>query len=202
MIGSRVVAEAQRRGHAVTAVVRALEKAPAEAAAVRVADVLVQSELVAALEDHAAVVSAVGGAASGRPDVVVTAARVLLAAMPVAGVSRLVVVGGAGSLLRADGTRVVDGDDFPDAWKPASLAQCDALEVYRRAGDDVDWTYISPAEEIAPGERLGRYSIGADDVIADDAGRSRISAEDYAAAVVDAVGSGEHLRRRIAVAYT
>ena len=63
------------------------------------------------------------------------------------------------------------------------MAHRDALEIYRQS--DIDWTYFSPAIFIEPGERTGKYRVGGDEVLMDSTGQSRISAEDYALAMLD-----------------
>ncbi|HLZ57791.1 MAG TPA: NAD(P)H-binding protein, partial [Ktedonosporobacter sp.] len=110
-----------------------------------------------------------------------------------------IVVGGAGSLEVAPGLHLVDTPDFPAAWKPTALAHRDALEVYRKA--NLDWTYVSPAALIAPGERTGTYRTGTDKLLTDEKGESRISAEDYAIAILDEVEHPHFIRRRFTVAY-
>ena len=89
--------------------------------------------------------------------------------------------------------------------RPAQLAplgQREALAVYRSgAADDVDWTYVSPAAVIGPGERTGRYRTGTDQLLVDAQGESRISYDDFAAAVLDELERPQFVRRRMTVAY-
>jgi putative NADH-flavin reductase len=108
-------------------------------------------------------------------------------------------VGGGGSLEVAPGLQLVDTPEFPDAWKLVALAARDALGRYRQA--DLDWTYFSPPAVIEPGTRTGHYRVGTDQLMTDAHGRSRISAEDFAAAMIDELEQAKHLRRRITVAY-
>jgi putative NADH-flavin reductase len=108
------------------------------------------------------------------------------------------VVGGAGSLEVAPGVQLVDAPDFPAEWRAPALAHRDALAVYRTA--DIDWTYFSPAAILEPGERTGRYRTGRDQLLTNADGKSRISAEDFAVALLDEVERPRHLRERITVA--
>jgi putative NADH-flavin reductase len=110
------------------------------------------------------------------------------------------VVGGAGSLEVAPGQAAADQPGFPDAYLPEALAHRDVLAFYRTV-DDLDWTYVSPAAEIAPGERTGRFRIGGDLMLTDAHGNSRVSAEDYAIAFVDELEKDAHPRARMSVAY-
>jgi hypothetical protein len=167
-------------------------------------DVADAGSVAAAVAGHDAVISAVGGPppAAGTPPLVVRAADALLAALPRAGVDRLLVVGGAGSLLTPEGVRLIDRPEFPAAWRPAADAQVQALARYRAAADTpVVWSYLSPADVIEPGERTGDYVLGEDHAVLDAAGHGRISAEDYAAALIDELESPAHPRRRFTVGY-
>ncbi|MBM9467911.1 NAD(P)-dependent oxidoreductase [Nakamurella leprariae] len=120
-----------------------------------------------------------------------------------AGVDRYVVIGGAGSLRGPDGTQLVDGPDFPAAIKPGATAARDYL-VELADEPILDWTYVSPAVEMgphSPGERRGSYRLGDDEPVLDAEGRSRISVQDLAVAVVDELENPAHSRRRFTVGY-
>jgi uncharacterized protein len=97
--------------------------------------------------------------------------------------------------------RLVDSPGFPPEYKPEALEQAAALDVYRTSGGDVDWTYISPAAEIGPEERTARYRTDENSLLVDAEGRSTISFEDYAKAVVDEIEHPTHSRARMSVAY-
>jgi putative NADH-flavin reductase len=200
-IGSRVLAEALKRGHAVTTVTRDPSKVAASPGVTAVkGDALDPTSLAEAAKGHDAVVSAFSPGGD-EPSRVVDAARAHIAALPKAGVKRVVVVGGAGSLEVAPGVQVVDTPQFPEAWKGIALAHRDALEVYRKEGGGLEWTYFSPPALIEPGERTGTFRTGTDQLLADDKGQSRISAEDYAIALVDELESPKHVRGRFTAAY-
>ncbi|MFI0482164.1 NAD(P)-dependent oxidoreductase [Actinomadura sp. 9N215] len=197
MIGRRVADEARRRGHEVTGVTRSGDDGTAKADAL-------DTEAVAALaEGHDAAVLAVAPPRDGSDPTgpLVAAARGVFEALRRAGVRRLAVVGGAGSLEVAPGVRVVDGPDFPAAHKGEALAQAELLEVVRAEAADLDWTYLSPAAIIEPGQRSGEFRLGGDELLADADGNSLISAEDYAIALVDELEKNQAVRRRITVAY-
>lgn len=118
--------------------------------------------------------------------------------------ARVAVVGGAGSLLAADGSRIVDAAEFPDAYKPEALGHTAVLDSLRASGTSVDWFYLSPPREFgsfAPGERTGVYRLGGDSPVVDASGRSYISGVDYAIAFVDEVEAPAHHRTRFTVGY-
>jgi putative NADH-flavin reductase len=201
MIGQRVAAEATARGHSVTALVRDPSKVPDEPLLHAVAtNALDPASLADAVAGHDAVFSAYGPG-SGDPEQLVSLARVLIDSLPRAGVRRLVVAGGAGSLEIAPGHRLVDSPDFPPAWKELALAHARALDVLRTDAGVLDWTYFSPAAIIEPGERTGVFRVGGDQLLVDAAGVSRISAEDFSIAVVDELEQPRHVRQRVTVAY-
>ncbi len=111
-----------------------------------------------------------------------------------AGQARLIVVGGAGSLL-AGGKRLVDDPAFPEIYRAEALIVAEALDYLRGLGNDVDWTFISPAPVIQPGQRTGTYKTGTDAPAGDS-----ISAEDYAVALLDEIDRPAHHRQRFTVA--
>ena len=186
-LGSAAAAEAAARGHRVTAL---------NSTDVDVAD---PTSVAGAVSDHDAVVVAVKG-----PDrLVPRGARALLAALPVAGVKRLVFLGGGGSLEYAPGQRFVDSPDFPPQYLQTARDQADALDILRSADTTVEWTYVSPPPvQLVPGGRAGAYRAEARDTpVTDEDGESRITYADYASAVIDAVESGAFVRRRFTVGY-
>jgi hypothetical protein len=97
--------------------------------------------------------------------------------------------------------RLYDTPEFPEAYKAEAREGIDSLDVYRNESGDLDWTFVSPAAEIGPGERTGKYRTGGDQLLTDRDGRSFISYEDYAVALVDELERGRNRRRRMAVAY-
>jgi putative NADH-flavin reductase len=201
-IGRRVVLEALARGHEITAASRDPKRLDIRdrrlrAVSADVRDTRTACEIMAGAD---AVVSAVGPRDGSPPSVVVDAARSLSEAARRAGVRRLVVVGGAGSLEVSPGLQLVDTPEFPSAWKGVALAHRDALDVYRKA-EDLDWSYLSPAALMEPGPRTARYRTGGERLLKDAEGRSRISIDDFAVALLDEVETPQHVRQRFTVAY-
>ncbi|GAB3967620.1 NAD(P)H-binding protein [Actinoallomurus acanthiterrae] len=202
-IGGSIVREALNRGHEVTAVVRDPAKLGDRPEALEVAavtDVFDPKTIAEAVRGHDVVVSALGGAGKDT-EVYRRAAETYVEALRGLGdeAPRLIVVGGAGSLEIAPGTRLLDLPDFPEAYRPDATAQGEALAYYRTV-PDVKWTYFSPAAEIGPGTRTGGYRTDADRLVTDAAGDSRISYEDYAAALVDEIESPQYIGARFTAA--
>ncbi|HET7480974.1 MAG TPA: NAD(P)-dependent oxidoreductase [Rubrobacteraceae bacterium] len=199
ILGSRILQEAVSRGHDVTAVVRR-EGALSSEQDVRVVQADVRDAGVAAsiFAGHDAVVVAVSARRGGDapvPEVV----RAAIDGARDASVTRLFVLGGAGSLEVAPGVQLLDAPGFPEAYRAEAIQGREALNVIRDS--DVNWTYLSPAAEISPGERTGRYRVGGDQLLTDAEGKSFISAEDYAVAVLDELEHPRHERQRFTVAY-
>ncbi|MNT74816.1 hypothetical protein D3C72_2136640 [compost metagenome] len=115
------------------------------------------------------------------------------------GAGRLIIVGGAGSLEVAPGVALMDTPAFPEEWLPIARAHAEAYEIFRAS--DIDWTYLSPAAVIEPGERTGNFRIGTNQLVTDELDNSRISVEDYAVALLDEVDEGHFVRGRFTVAY-
>lgn len=196
MIGQRVAAEARGRGHGVTGVTRSGTGGTA------VADAADSAAVAALSAGHDAVVLAVPPPRHD-PDpsrALVAAGHGVLDGLRIAGVRRLVVVGGAGSLQVAPGVRLIDTPAYPAAYRDVGLAQCALLDLLLAQGADLDWTYVSPPVTITPGERTGSYRLGGDQLLTDADGNSAISAEDYAVALVDELEQGRAIGRRITVA--
>lgn len=201
-IGQSIAAEALSRGHQVTAVARdpSTFKLAHEKLTVVKGDAADAESVSKAVANHDAAVSAVGPTGENTDQgFLVKVAHSLTNGLTKAGVSRLVVVGGAGSLEVAPGVQLVDAPVFPAAWRGIALAHRDSLDVFRTA--DLDWTYISPAAYIEPGERTGRYRKGTTQLITDEQGNSRISIPDYAIALVDEIENATAVRSQMTVAY-
>jgi putative NADH-flavin reductase len=201
MIGSRIAAEAARRGHQVTALARHPARVPGGVANLRTAqaDLLDAASVAEAARGHDVAASAYAPPGSDA-SALATATHALVEGVRAAGLKRVVVVGGAGTLEVAPGTQLVDTQGFPDAYKPVALAHRDAFAYYRTLSD-LDWTFFAPAALIEPGERTGSFRTGTDTLLVDASGNSRISAEDYAVAFVDELEQGRFIRKIATVAY-
>ncbi|MFF5858239.1 NAD(P)-dependent oxidoreductase [Streptomyces sp. NPDC012751] len=204
-IGSRILDEALDRGHHVKAVVRdpaKLTKSHPDLTVVT-GDVLDPAAVAEAAEGQDAVISAVGGGdGPGHLATIKPAAESLVAGLRSLGADapRLVVVGGAGSLRTPDGKLVWDAEGLPEFLLQIMHAHGDALDFYRTVSD-VRWTCLSPAAVIEPGERTGAYRTALEDLIVDDDGTSRITAEDYALALLDEIERPRHIGERFTVGY-
>jgi putative NADH-flavin reductase len=205
-VGQRVAAEALRRGHDVVGVVRDPEAVQSPDARVRLmkGDATSAESIAKVVRGSDAVVSAISPRPNARglaaPSLEANALA-LIDGLRTAGVKRVLYVGGAGSLEVAPGQQLLDQPGFPDAYKAEALQGREALNVWRGKAQGLDWTYLSPAAEIAPGERTGKYRTTDDKFLTDDTGRSFISFEDYAVAVLDELEKPQHVGRRFGVAY-
>ncbi len=192
-VGSRLVAELLRRGHHVTGIARETGKLASQPHLVlKQGDANQPAQLAPLLAGHDAVLSALKFATSD--------AALLIAAVKQAGVDRLLVVGGAGSLEVAPGRALLDTPDFPAAYRPEAEAGRRFLDTLRTERA-LDWTFLSPAAEFVPGERTGKFRLGGQQLLADANGRSWISMEDYAIAFVDELETPKHSRQRFTVGY-
>ena len=202
-IGSGILREALDRGHQVTGIARRIERLPQHPNLVaRRGDVTNEAEATSLVGGHDAVISAYS---AGRdvPDIYeqqVSGYRAIIDGVKEAGVKRLLVVGGAGSLEVAPGVQLVDTPEFPEQWKPGSLATRQVLYLLRDE-PELEWAFLSPSGTIAPGERTGQFRLGTDQLLTDADGESRISVEDYAAAMVDELEKPQHIRQRFTVGY-
>jgi putative NADH-flavin reductase len=190
--GSEITKELAARGHTVTAIARKPKAIPAAEGVTAVAgDASNAAALADLIKGSDAVISAL------HHNVI---AETLLTALKTAGVPRLLVTGGAGSLEVAPGVRLIDTPDFPDAFKPYALPGIAFLDDLR-GETQIDWTFFSPAAFIEELPRLGVFRTGTDQLIVDDKGESRISFADYAIAMVDELENPQHSRARFTAAY-
>ena len=196
-VGAKLLAEALDRGHQVTAIVRNEAKHPRRAGLTMVEGDATDADALARFATgHDVVLSSFN---PGR-DVDGSGTRAIVDGVKRSGVARLLVVGGAGSLLLPSGERVVDQPGFPAEWKDGALLTSAFLDRLR-AETELDWVFMSPAAMLVPGERTGRYRVGKDHLMTDAAGESRISLEDYAVAMLDEAERPRHHRERFAVSY-
>ncbi len=192
-IGSRLLAELSARGHAVSAITRNPEKVAAAAGVTALkGDVFDRDGLASVLAGHDAVISAVHFTASDP--------AVLLAAVKQSGVKRYLVVGGAGSLEVAPGKQLFDTPEFPAIYLAEAKKGGTFLDLLK-SESKLDWTFLSPSALIQPGMRTGTFRLGKDQLLVDAQGKSAISAEDYAVALVDELEKPAHSRQRFTVGY-
>ncbi|NNA92891.1 NAD(P)-dependent oxidoreductase [Pseudomonas gessardii] len=191
--GSQLLEEALRRGHTVTAIARntaALAARPG--LTVKQADALDANALQQAISGSDVVISAAHF--STLP------AAAVIGPVKQAGVPRLLVVGGAGSLLLPGGGRVIDSEGFPAQYKAEASAGAVFLETLRQE-KALDWTFLSPSAEFVETERTGTFRLGQDDLLVSREGRSWISFADFAIALIDEVDTPKHSRQRFTVGY-
>ena len=193
-IGSKITQELLSRGYNVTAIARNPEKIEASERVTPVAgDILQPQQLAETLKGHDAVICA----ASFIPN----ESEKLLEAIRLSGVNRYLMVGGAASLLNEDGIKVWETlEGLPDGVMNYIQEGMRALDLLKEA-DDFDWTFLSPAVVIGPGERTGKFRLGKDNVVADDNGESKISYDDYAIALVDELEQGNNIKARFTLGY-
>ncbi|TDR42469.1 hypothetical protein DFR29_10852 [Tahibacter aquaticus] len=205
-VGSAVLEELLRRGHAVTA----LARSPARIAArtgltVIAADVQDAAQVAAGVRGSDAVISAYnpGWNDADLYNQFRKGHDAIVAGVRQAGVKRLLVVGGAGSLYVAPGVQLVDTAQFldhvPPNIVPGAQAARDALTSLRDE-KELEWTFLSPPVGLAPGERTGHYRFGAEEVLMDGDTPAGISVADLAVAIVDEVEQGRYLKQRFTVA--
>ena len=201
-VGSAVLEELLRRQHKVTALARNPGKLAArDGLTVVQADAQDAAQVAKAVAGHDAVVNAYN---PGRtvPDIhhqFLVGTRAIYAGVKQAGVKRLLVVGGAGSLFVAPGVQLVDTPNFPAEYKAGALAAREALNLIR-SETSLDWTFLAPPILLAPGDRTGQYRLGTDAPLMNGEAPGGISVADMAVAIVDELESPRHLQQRFTVA--
>lgn len=205
-VGQAVLHELINRGHKVTVLMRHPEKLKApEGVTILAVDAQVPEAVAQAVKGLEIVISAfnAGWTNPNLYDDFLAGSKAIQAGVKAAGVPRLIVVGGAGSLFGADGTQLVDGPHFPAEYKAGATAARDYLTELRKE-KELDWTFFSPAIEMNPshsGLRKGHYRIGTENPVLDANGRSILSVEDLAMALVDELEKPQFSRQRFTAAY-
>ena len=205
--GSRILTELLGRSHEVVAVVRDPDKLdPNDGLTVQQGDLSGVEAIAEAIGGAQAVVSAYGPPADKTDQLPDVTKREIAAVQQVSqqanspeNAPRLIVVGGAGSLEVAPGVTLESAKDFPAAWKPIAQAHEKALELLQASS--IDWTYLSPSAFFEPGKRTGKFRLGQDQLLTAPDGKSWISMEDYAIALVDELEQPQHRRQRFTVGY-
>lgn len=196
--GSLIVKEAIGRGHDVTAIVRNASKVSVENVKVLEKDLFnLKAEDLKSFE----VVVNAFGAPFGQEHLHVEAGRILIEAMKEAPETRLIVVGGAGSLFvdEAKTTRVMDTPEFPKEFFATASNQGQNLQDLQNT-TGIKWTFVSPAALFNPeGKRTGSYQKGKDHLIVNTKGESYVSYADYAIAIVDEIENPQHVNERFTV---
>ncbi|WPP41169.1 NAD(P)-dependent oxidoreductase [Paenibacillus hunanensis] len=194
--GSLIAEEALNRGHEVTAIVR-------DASKVQNSKLNVMEKEVTELttEDVGSFDVLVNAFGTPHAEQHVTVGRHLIDILKGAGNTRLIVVGGAGSLYVDDAltTRLVDTPDFPDAYKPTASNQGQNLQDLKQSSG-IRWTFVSPGAFFDPnGPRTGTYTLAGEKLTVNSEGNSYSSYADYAIAIVDEAEKAAHVGERISV---
>ncbi|WP_315779643.1 MULTISPECIES: NAD(P)-dependent oxidoreductase [unclassified Bradyrhizobium] len=191
--GSRITAELANRGHHVTGIARHPAKIEKHANVTAVqGDANDRAALAKLWAGHEVAISSIHFSAS---DV-----EALIGAAKDSGVSRYLVVGGAGSLEVAPGVRLVTTPGFPAAYKAEAEKGAAFLDRLRQE-KELDWTFLSPSAMIDFGARTGKFRLGTDQLLVDADGKSFITFEDFAVAMADEIERPAHRRARFTVGY-
>ena len=204
-IGSAILNEALERGHKIVAIVRHPEKIKTvnKNLVVRQCDVSSADTVAEVCKGAEAVISAYNPGWK-NPEIAEETTRVyrsILEGVRRSGISRFLIVGGAGSLFIAPGKRLMDSGIIPESFLPAVRALAGFYLNDLMAEKVIDWVFFSPAGIIEPGERTNKFRLGKDDMIVNEKGVSRISVQDYAVAMIDELEKQVHHRERITIGY-
>jgi putative NADH-flavin reductase len=198
MIGQRIAREALARGYEVKALARNTDSFPVAHAQLSLAPVNIfdPASVAEEIADCEVVVNATSAKNNDKDtrDFFITSTESIVEGVKQAGGNkRLMVVGGAGSLVNESGQLYMDTGAIPDEWMAVPRAQAEQLQILRKS--DVNWTFFSPSAIIRPGRRTGKYQLGNDKLLTNNQGESYISAEDYAVALVDEIDNRKFERR-------
>jgi putative NADH-flavin reductase len=192
-VGKRIAEEALNRGHHVTGIARTVDGIAApNNLTLKVGDIKNPEALAGMLKGHDLIVVSVKPTDFDHDQ--------LTKAVRLSGVKRYLVVGGAGSLEVAPGVTALDSGTLPDFAVPIATASDNFLKKLR-AAEDLDWTVLVPAAEFIAGERTGKFRLGKHELIVDNNGKSAISFEDFAIALLDEIEAPRHLKDHFSIGY-
>jgi len=204
-IGSAILKESLERGHTVTAIVRHPEKIKFNNPNLKIVagDVLAQDSVSELVQGVDVVISAYnpGWTNPAISADTTTAYKSIVGGVKKADIPRLLIVGGAGSLLISPDKKVMDTGVIPESYLPAIKSLAEVLYGLQKDEKDLDWVFFSPAGNITPGKKTGIFRLGKDHLIVDEKGESNISVEDYAVAMLDEVEKPQHHRVRFTIGY-
>ena len=205
-VGTQVVKELANRGYFVNALARNTSKIEeSENVKAVTADIYNTAELSEILKGNDAVISAFNPGWT-NPNIFedfLKGATGIEKAVEESGVKRFITVGGAGSLYIAEGLQLIDTPEFPAEIKPGAEAARQYLEMITK-NENLDWTFFSPAIEMhqgTAGVRKGTYRTALENPVFDENGRSVLSVEDVAVALVDELENNQFVKQRFTVAY-
>ena len=204
-VGSAILKEALGRGHQVKAIVRDPSKLTLIHPHLKVVggNVTDTDFLSRELAKSDAVISAFNPGWS-NPNIyeeTLEGYGSILCAVRNSGVHRFLMVGGAGSLLVAPGRQLMDEPDVPKKLLPGIRGMAKVYTDLLLPEKSVDWVFLSPASNMAPGERTGKFRLGKDELIVDESGDSNISVEDFAVAMIDELEQEKHHQERFTLGY-
>jgi putative NADH-flavin reductase len=203
--GGNIVAVAAARGHQVLSYSRNLPQTSVAGVDYRTGDITDDALIAAAVEGADVVVSALSPRGALEGVGVLRAVETKIADTAKEAGVRFGVIGGAGSLLVAEGgPALAETDSFPADYKAEADEMASVLEDLRASDAALDWFFVSPAASFGawvPGEATGTYRIGGDVLLVDADGNSNISGADLADAVVTEIEQPRHVRARFTVAY-
>lgn len=210
-VGSAILKEALDRGHKVTVIAPNPEKIGTSNPNLTVVkgDATNPAELAAVAKGKDAVISAYNpgwGNPRQYEETLENYPKIVEGAKQ-AGVKRLLIVGGAGTLFVKPGLRLVDTGTLPAEWLPGVKSMGEFYLNTLMNEHDIDWVFFSPAGNLGnmgqngPGKRTGKFRLGKDDMLFDEKGESFISVEDYAYAMIDELEQENHHQERFTIAY-
>ena len=199
-VGSHILDEALERGHEVHAILRDINKmtkAHPNLFLIK-ADVMEEAELEDIFNTgYDAVISAYNPGWS-NPDIYndfILGYKSILNALNNAKLKRIIIIGGAGSLIM-NGSKLIDDNKFPKAIYNGAKAASDLLDTLYAEEDFLDWTMISPAINLIDGKRTNTFKLGKDSPVFNSENESVISVQDLAAAAINELEKPEHIRDR------
>ena len=95
----------------------------------------------------------------------------------------------------------MEAPQFPPEYMESAISTGEVKTVLATEGSDLDWTFLSPSLFFDERGRSGVFRLGLDEALFAPDGKSSISIEDYAIAMIDELEHPQHTRQRFTVGY-
>ena len=197
MVGKQLVKQALHKGHQVKAFGRNVFTAnlPKDDLLELVQGALFDEDQVyKAIRGCDAVLSSLGGDATGADVTRSLGMKNIVAQMQKAGVVRIVAVGGMGTLNADDETLVMDTPGYPVKFLPVSREHYKAYEYLKASNPD--WTFVCPPD-IINAEPTGDFITAAD--YPPNPNSNRINAGDLALFMLNELEKNEFVHHRVGI---
>lgn len=153
-----------------------------------------KKEVAKAIKNSDAVLSVLGGAFNGADKTRSMGMKNIIEQMELAGIKRLVALGGLGVLNSSDDTLLIEEENYPEEFKPVGLEHLAAFRLLESS--TLDWSFFC-SPNIIDADQTGLYNLSVN--VPPEPNTYAIKAGDLAMAMLDAVEKGRFIGERVGI---